>query len=302
MNVEKNVLNSKREIVNQKIKNRTYLDTIEKRKLITLNLTDRSQPILAHLIEKYIYFFNSNLLNSKGEFYQSYDDIALGIISKLSNHLMKKSLDELTEKGYITRVLKTPEGVKTNIPKYHFILNYDKLNEILISTEEFNLPNHKKYEIQQDIKYKATPTKPVVKPKEKPTDEFVGLNTVESIQEPTENKEPLKSSLNSYEDIRRDLDENLETKTNKQKTKKEMRNEKNLEMCEEAKLLTEYKDKINLKNIFNDLDLTVEIVNYLYSGEYTEGVDIKMDDKKASIDVIINQKINPLRGIPMVFT
>lgn len=158
MNVEKNVLNSKREIVNQKIKNRTYLDTIEKRKLITLNLTDRSQPILAYLIEKYIYFFNSNLLNSKGEFYQSYDDITLGIISKLSYHLMKKSLDELTEKGYITRVLKTPEGAKTNIPKYHFILNFDKLNDILISTEEFNLPNSKKYEMQQDIKYNHNTT------------------------------------------------------------------------------------------------------------------------------------------------
>ena len=81
-----------------------------------------------------------------------------------------------------------------------------------------------------------------------------------------------------------------------------MRNEKNLEMCEEARLLTEYKDKVGLKNVFHDLDLTVDVVNYLYSSEYIEGVDIKMDDKKASVDVIINQKINPLRGLPMVFT
>ena len=133
----------------------------------------------------------------------------------------------------------------------------------------------------------------------KPTDEIVGLNTIEPIEEPTKEIEEPTEPVKRSEDIRRDLDE---TKINKTKIKTDMRNEKNLEMCEEARLLTEYKDKVGLKNVFHDLDLTVDVVNYLYSSEYIEGVDIKMDDKKASVDVIINQKINPLRGLPMVFT
>ena len=265
MNVERNVLNSKKEIVNQKIKNRTYLDTIEKRKLITLNLTDRSQPILAHLIEKYIYFFNSTLLNSKGEFYQSYDDIALGVISNLSYHLMKKSLDELTEKGYITRVLKTPEGAKTNIPKYHFILNYDKLDEILISPEEYKLPNKKKYEMQQDIKYKATPTKPAVKS----TEEITEVKTVESIQEPTEIKEPLKEPVKRSED----LDEN------RAKTRAK------------AKAIIDSKSNPKIKDYLDKLRLTNYDIHYLLSSDYVDGSDKDLDDKKRILNLMVDNLI-----------
>ena len=98
--------NVHKESVNLKIKDRTYLDTIEVRKIITLDLGFLSEMIYNHLIEKYIYFFNKKELNSLNEFYQTYDDIRIGVKGSVSDYLIRKELDNLISRGYIERKLK----------------------------------------------------------------------------------------------------------------------------------------------------------------------------------------------------
>ena len=252
------------------------------------------ENILIHLYIKFLAF-------GMREFHQRKFDIQVGIGS-YALKTIGRNLDSLEKKGYFKTEFKLVKGKQDR--RTHFIINIEKMNEFLTVGDDLNPENFSN--LIENLRREHEVVKPnpinVKKPSENHTEEITEVKTVESIEEPTEEIKPLKEPVNSYEDIR-ELDKDLdETKINKTKTKKEMRNERNLEMCEEARLLTEYKDKINLKNIFHDLDLTVDVVNYLYSSEYIEGVDRKLDDKKASIDVIINQKINPLRGIPMMFT
>lgn len=247
------------------------------------------ENILIHLYIKFLAF-------GFREFHQRKFDIQVGIGS-YAEKTIGRNLDSLEKKGYFSSEFKQVKGKQDR--RTHFIINIDKMNEFLTVGDDLKPENfsilienlRREHEV-----VKANPIN-IEEPTENSTEEITEVNAIESIGEPIKIKEPLKEPVNSYEDVR-ELDEDL---LDKIKTKKEMRNEKNLEMCEEARLLTEYKDKIGLKNVFHDLDLTVDVVNYLYSSEYTEGVDIKLDDKKASIDVIINQKINPMRGIKMVF-
>lgn len=249
--------------------------------------------ILTHLYTKFLYF-------KFKEFNQRKFDIKVGI-GNFSENTITNNLKSLEKKGYFTSEFKQVKGKNYN--RLHFNINLDKMNEFLSTGDDLKPENFSMLIENLRRENEVVKDNPIniEEPTENHTDELVGLNTIESIQEPTKQIEEPTEPLNSYEDIRRDLDENLyETKINKTKIK-EMRNNNNSEMCEQAKLLTEYKDKIGLKNVFHDLDLTVDTVNYLYSSQYIEGVDRKLDDKKASIDVIINQKINPMRGIKMVF-
>ena len=173
--------NTHKENVNRKITGRHYLDIIEERRISVLKLGYLSQMLYALLIEKYIYFFNENKLNSKGEFFQTYDDFKLKLrAGNLSDHLVRKGLDELIKNGFITRNKKFPEGVRNGILKYHYTLNFEKLDNIIITPEEYKLPNKKKYEIQQDIKYAhSTTDKPKTVEITDNTDDKPNAKTVE---------------------------------------------------------------------------------------------------------------------------
>lgn len=272
------------------------LTPYEKYKIMCKIKNPIQENILIHLYIKFLTF-------GMREFHQRKFDIQVGIGS-YAEKTIGRNLNSLEKKGYFTSEFKLVKGKQDR--RTHFIINIEKMNEFMTTGDDLKPENFSNLIENLRREHEVVKANPIniKKPSENSTDELVGLNPIKPIEEPVKEIEPLKTSLKRPNIIRRDLDEKLDenkTKINKQKTKTDMRNEKNSEMCAEASLLVEYKDKIGLKNVFHDLDLTVDVVNYLYSSEYTEGADRKLDDKKASVDVILNQKINPLRGIPMVF-
>lgn len=263
-------------------KRQKTLTPYEKYKVMCEIKNPIQENILIHLYIKFLSF-------GMREFHQRKFDIQVGIGS-YALKTIGRNLDSLEKNGYLKTEFKQVKGKQDR--RTHFIINIEKMNEFMTTGDDLKPENFSNLIENLRREHEIVKSNPisVKKPSEKHTDEIVEDNTIESIEESIKEIRPLKEPVNDNK-----------TKTNKIKINKEMRNEKNLEMCEEAKLLTEYKDKIGLKNVFHDLDLTVEIVNYLYSKEYVEGADRKLDDKKSSVDVIINQKINPLRGIPVVF-
>lgn len=293
MNANKKITLTEFKELHSKRKTKT-LTPYEKYKVMCEIKNPIQENILIHLYIKFLAF-------GMREFHQRKFDIQVGIGS-YAEKTIGRNLDSLEKKGYFSSEFKQVKGKNYN--RTHFIINIDKMNEFMTTGDDLKPENFSNLIENLRREHEVVKSNPIniKKPTEKHADDIVGLKDIESIQEPIKQIEPLKEPLNSYEDVTRELDEKLDkTKINKTKIK-EMRNNNNLEMCEEARLLTEFKDKIGLKNVFHDLDLTVDVVNYLYSSEYIEGADRKLDDKKASIDVIINQKINPMRGIKMVFS
>ena len=149
------------------------------------------EDILILLINKMLYYnSNDELLNEFGEFYKPREEMRwdIGIqVDTITNNLKK-----LQKAGWLEFENKPIKNNKIRC-SLHFILNTEKIEKEILETGEVNL-NNKYWELRgaytpnniSKSNKKATPTnKPIVKPKEKPTDEFVGLNTVESIQEST---------------------------------------------------------------------------------------------------------------------
>ena len=259
------------------------LTPYEKYKVMCTLKNPIQENILIHLYTKFLSF-------GMREFHQRKFDIQVGIGS-YAEKTIGRNLKSLEKKGYFTSEFKLVKGKQDR--RTHFIINIDKMNEFMTTGDDLKPENFSNLIENLRREHEVVKANPIniKKPVDKHTEQTVEDNTVEPTQEPTEEIEEPTEPLNDNR-----------TKTNKTKINKDMKNEKNVEPCEEARLLIDFKDKVGLSNVFHDLDLTVDVVNYLYSKEYVEGADHKLDDKKASIDVIINQKINPLRGVPMVFT
>lgn len=230
--------------------------------------------ILILLINK-MFYFNSNdkLLNEKGEFYKTREEMRMDI--GVTPDTITNNLKRLQKKGWLEFQNKPIENNKFRW-SLHFLLNIEKIENEILENGEVNL-NNKYWELRGDYTpnnktksdKRANPIKPVVKPAEKPTDKIVGLNTIESIEEPIKEIKPLKEPVKRSED----LDEN------RAKTRAK------------AKAIIDSKSNPNIKNYLDKLKLTNYDIHYLLSSDYVDGSDKDLDDKKRILNLMVDNLI-----------
>ena len=238
--------------------------------------------ILILLINKMLYFNNTNkLLNNDGEFYKPREEMKMDI--GIAPDTITNNLKKLQKAGWLVFENKPIENNKFRW-SLHFLLNTEKIENEILENGEVNL-NDKYWELRGDYTpnnktksdKKANPIiKPVVNSKEKPTDEIVGLNTVESIEEPTKEIKPLKSSLKRSEDIKRELDEKLDNRA-KARAK--------------AKAIIANKTNPKIKDYLDKLKLTNYDIHFLLSKDYLDGSNKELDDKKKILNLMVDNLI-----------
>ena len=234
------------------------------------------EDILILLINKMLYYnSNDELLNEFGEFYKPREEMRwdIGIqVDTITNNLKK-----LQKAGWLEFENKPIKNNKIRC-SLHFILNTEKIEKEILETGEVNL-NNKYWELRgaytpnniSKSDKKANPTKPIIKTKEKSTDELVGLNAIESIEEPIKQIEEPTEPLKRSEDIR-DLDENLDNRA-------------------KAKAIIANKNNPKINDYLEKLKLTNYDIMFLLSDGYTDGSNKDLDDKKRILNLVANNLI-----------
>ena len=228
--------------------------------------------ILILLINKMLYFNNTNkLLNNDGEFYKPREEMKMDI--GIAPDTITNNLKKLQKAGWLVFENKPIENNKFRW-SLHFLLNTEKIENEILENGEVNL-NDKYWELRGDYtpnnKTKSDKKTNPIKPITKPTDELVGLNTVESIQESTKEIKPIKTSIKRSEDIR-DLDENLDNRA-------------------KAKAIIANKNNPKINDYLEKLKLTNYDIMFLLSDGYTDGSNKDLDDKKRILNLVANNLI-----------
>ena len=93
------------------IKNRRNLNIIERERIVHLkDILNTDKFLFNFIIVKYLQLNADDNLNSKGEFYQTYDDIRNSMVTGLNDKTIREQLKRLTSSGYITYKYKSIEN------------------------------------------------------------------------------------------------------------------------------------------------------------------------------------------------
>ena len=212
--------------------------------------------ILILLINKMLYYNNTNkLLNNDGEFYKPREEMKMDI--GIAPDTITNNLKKLQKAGWLVFENKP---IKNNKFKWslHFLLDTEKIENEILENGEVNL-NDKYWELRRDY----TPNNKTKSDKK--------ANPIKRVVKPTENKEPLKEPLNSYEDIQ-ELDETLYNRA-------------------KAKSIIANKNNPNIKDYLDKLKLTNYDIHYLLSSDYVDGSDKDLDDKKRILNLVADNLI-----------
>lgn len=264
------------------LKQRRNLTAIERERLIQLDDVKSSDiQLLGHILIKYLQFNSDNDLNSKGEFWQNYDDIRNNMMSKTNDKAIREQLKRLVEGDYITYCYKGIEGDDKYRKAIHLSIT-DKTIDLIMG-DDHELNSKDKYSILQEVRYKnkekkvftpevfktktkmkkASPIiKPVVKPTEKHAEQTVEDNTTKPIEEPTKEIKPLKTSPNHFDDNRA-----------------------------KAKAIINNKNNPKIKDYLDKLKLTNYDIHFLLSNDYIDGSNRELDKRKNILNLIANNLI-----------
>ena len=269
------------------------LTPFEKYKIMCTLKSPIEVLILSHLYTKFLHF-------DMKEFHQRKFDIQVGT-SNYSENTITNNLNSLERKGYFTSEFKTVKGKQYK--RLHFNINLKIMNEFLTVGEDLKPENfsnlienlRREYETVEENPYTKKPN-PTKEPVLSDSKDFKSSDELEPTKKETTQPEPPKEATEPIKAVQwMTFESNNVNNDNITKTgdfmKEEIREE---DFNEVTKLFIKYKDIEGVKPVLNDLMLSFDTINYLYSNDYVAGVDKRLDDKKATLEILYSIKIEPL--------
>lgn len=279
------------------IKNRRNLNIIERERIVHLkDILNTDKFLFNFIIVKYLQLNADDNLNSKGEFYQTYDDIRNSMVTGLNDKTIREQLKRLTSSGYITYKYKSIENDLRRRKAIHLGVTSKTINLIISTDEESNLSSKQKYELLQEVRYsykekkeftpevfntkKPNPTKESVLSDSK---DFKSSDELEPTKKETTQPEPPKEATEPIKVVQWMTFENNNVNNDK------------------IELFIKHLDNPKVKAMLKDLNVSTDDIRYYYSGGYKRGLKKYKDNIKDSLDIIHNQILQPLEGKPIIF-